>query len=57
MKSESGRKVAVLVGMFTMAMVARLGVLSDGKMGASKARAERIKTAVMAAENAAREWS
>lgn len=41
---------------FTLALVAHLGVLADGKMGASKARAERIKTAVTAAENAAKEW-
>ena len=44
---ETGRKAA-LVGLFTVAMFAKLGALSDGKMGVSAERAERIRAAVTA---------
>lgn len=54
MRIETGRALAA--GLFTVALVAKLGVIVDGRMGASKARAERIKLVVTAHEAATKEW-
>ena len=41
-----GKAIALASGLLILAMSARVGLLADGKMGASQERAQRIRTAL-----------
>lgn len=48
MKNQANSRTETATGTWSLAATARLGILADGRMGASAARAARIKTAITA---------